>query len=91
MLQGLLEKIKALAQWWYLLERVEHRHWCLLHLQSKHSPYRDAERDKCDGSGGSRCWLCVGITCANVNEKDCPACVAQKEVERVLHPSTVTK
>ncbi|KWX82106.1 hypothetical protein AXF24_12665 [Streptococcus pneumoniae] len=37
----MIEKLKALLQWWVLLERSEHNHWCELNKGGGDYPYND--------------------------------------------------
>lgn len=74
-----VEKLKALGQWWYQLERTEHRHWCSLKKNPWLGPWKEAIRDICDGQTG--CWKCVGIKCAAQTYKDCPVCKPSKPLK----------
>lgn len=68
---AVVEKCKALAQWFYLLERVEHRHWCGYETARKNCPNR------------SLCRICTGIRCAGIDYLDCADCIAAtKKAER---------
>jgi len=58
----MIEKLKALIQWFVLLERQEHRHWC----------YHRIPRQDCEHV--SSCWMCNGIFCANIERLDCKEC-----------------
>lgn len=57
----MIEKLKALLQWFIQLERTEHRHWC------NHCPEHTCQYEY-------RAWECRGIFCANIERRDCPAC-----------------
>ena len=57
----MIEKFKALLQWFVLLERKEHRHWCFI-------------RNPQECEHAYSCWMCKGSFCANIERKDCPKC-----------------
>ena len=65
------EKFKALLQWFILLERVEHGHWCS--MRGEDTDHDRAKRKQCPTTGYR--WDCKGIFCANQEYKDCPTCV----------------
>jgi hypothetical protein len=73
----MIEKFKALVQWFVRLERQEHQHWCTL----KPVPWSP------HGVNDSRCkhqsiaWRCNGVFCARIERKDCPDCVARRAKE----------
>lgn len=70
----MLEKIKALVQWFMQLERSEHPHWCVFNWSDDDPPTykRDEKRSACPLKGYR--WDCKGLFCANVERKNCPAC-----------------
>jgi len=59
------ERIHGLLQWFWQLTPEEHRHWC--------SYYVGEDRNPCKHT--SSCWMCTGITCSDVERKNCPNCV----------------
>lgn len=65
----MIEKLKALAQWWYLLERTQHRHWCHGEEELRGEP-------NCEHLIG--CWYCNGITCAGIERVNCAKCVTYR-------------
>ena len=60
----MIEKLKALLQWFVLLEREEHRHWCTMP-----NGFNDSSCEHMTGA-----WMCNGIWCAKIERKDCPQC-----------------
>jgi hypothetical protein len=66
-----MRKLKALLQWFILLDLQEHGHWCPMYGEYR---LRDRmKRTQCPHHGYR--WECTGIFCANVEQKDCPTCV----------------
>lgn len=57
-----MRKLKALLQWFVLLDLTEHRHWC--------------DNRECYHHGV--CWYCTGIFCGDHERKNCPNCGAEK-------------
>jgi hypothetical protein len=64
----MIEKIKALIQWFVILERQTHHHWCTMP--------KGFDDGSCEHMTSA--WYCKGIWCANVESKDCPACVKKQ-------------
>lgn len=62
----MIEKFKALIQWFVMLERVQHRHWCTL----EPAGHNDG---RCEHQ--STCWYCTGLFCANRERVNCSACL----------------
>lgn len=60
----MIKKLKALIQWFMLLELQEHRHWCELNINGTYNDCRHR----------NSCWMCVGLFCSNRERKNCPAC-----------------
>lgn len=66
----MFEKVLALIQWFVLLERQEHGHWC--DMRGEYAMRDRLKRKNCPTNGYR--WGCKGIFCANREHKDCPAC-----------------
>jgi len=58
-----MTKIRALIQWFLLLEVQEHKHWC--------------ENRDCKRKHSFVFWNCTGILCVNTERKDCPSCTGK--------------
>lgn len=73
----LFTKIKALIQWFYLLELQAHPHWCHYYAIIRRNPdgtYNEAENPCVHRM---RSWQCTGLFCAFQERKNCPNCEAK--------------
>lgn len=68
-----MRKIKALIQWWMLLDLKQHKHWCKIEPEGNNT-------GRCEHQIG--CWFCTGLFCANVERKDCPTCSAMTDEQK---------
>jgi hypothetical protein len=59
-----MERIRGLLQWFWQLTPEEHRHWCMYYVGEDRNPCKHT----------SSCWMCNGITCSDMERKNCPAC-----------------
>lgn len=80
-MKTMINKFKALIQWFMSLEVQEHRHWCKLEPEGYNS-------GRCEHQ--SSCWYCTGLFCSHTERKDCPNCAAmsdeeKSEISRKLH------